>query len=130
MKLKSFLWTAEIIISFCWVVFFLILNVVNPQRASGGIFVLFFLLLFVAMAGTWGLLELRLIMKKQGVDMIKKKIFTSLRHGLMFSFIVTGLLFMQGIDVLSSWDAGIFILAVILFEAYFLTKKTTTTNYE
>ncbi|MBI2448031.1 hypothetical protein HYV44_00520 [Candidatus Microgenomates bacterium] len=130
MKLKSFLWTSEIITSFCWVVFFLILVAANPQKSSFAIFLLFFVVLFTAVIGTYGLLELRWVMKKRGVDMIRAKIKNAFRHGLMFAFASVGLLFMRGIDVLSAWDAIIFILAIILIEGYFLTKKPITTNYE
>jgi len=123
MKLKNFFWTGEIVTSFSWIVFFLILIFINPYKADKIVFYLFFLTLFFSVLGTVGLLNLRWFLKRQGTEQIKRKIFTSFRHGIMVAVVLTGLLFMQSIDVLSWWDGVVFVLAVVLIEAYFLTKN-------
>ena len=124
MKLKNLVWQSEIVTSIFWVVFFMILFFVNPYKAEAGIFVLFFISLLLAFAGTWGILEFRLVTKVKGFDAVNSKVFNSFRHGFMVSLVVSGLLFMQGIEVLTLWDGVIFVLAIILFEAYFLTRST------
>ena len=101
----------------------MIMFFVNPYKADAGIFVLFFLILLFALAGTWGVLEFRLTTRIKGFDAIQSKIFNSFRHGFMISLIISGLLFMQGIEVLTFWDGTIFVLAIALFEAYFLSRK-------
>ena len=126
MKLKNFFWQSEVLTSLCWIVFFLVLFFVNPQKADSGIFILFFVSLLFAITGTWGLLEFRFVTKIKGFDGINKKIFSSFRHGFMIAIIISGLIFMQGIEVLTAWDSVVFILAIALFEAYFLTRKGST----
>lgn len=124
MKLKNFFWQSEVLTSICWVIFFMIMFFVNPYKAEASIFILFFLSLLFAFAGTWGILEFRIVTKIKGLDGVNRKIFNSFRHGFMVSLAVSGLLFMQGIEVLTLWDGVVFVLAIILFEAYFLTRST------
>lgn len=122
MKLKGFLWVSEVLTSLFWVIFFLILIFIDPYKASAAIFTLFFFSLLMALIGTWGLLEFRITTRIKGMEGMNQKIFTAFRHGVMISLIISGLLFMKGIQVLTLWDGIIFILAIILFEAYFLTR--------
>ncbi len=122
MKLKNFFWTGEILTAFFWVVFFLILNATEPKKAGMFIFVLFYLVLFAAIMGTVGLLEFRLSLKYKGSEKVKNKIFNSSRHGFMTALVLVGILFMRGIDVLTWWDGSVFVAAILLFEAYFMTR--------
>jgi len=108
----------------------MILFFVNPYKADAGIFVLFFISLLFALAGTWGVLEFRIITRTRGFDAIQSKIFSSFRHGFMVSLVISGLLFMQGIEVLTFWDGVVFVLAIVLFEAYFLTRRPRNINSE
>ncbi len=124
MKLKNFFWTSEIVTSFFWVVFFLVIIFINPNKTNAGTFILFYISLFLAIMGTVSLLELRIILKKRGTEEIKKKTTTSIRHGLMVAFVLVGLLFMEGIDVLTLWDGIILFLAILLIEAYFWSKES------
>ena len=122
MRLKNFLWLVEILTIIFWVIFLLILFFINPYKSEASIFTLFFISLLFAFAGSWSVVEFRIKTKIYGMDEINKKISSSLRHGAMVSLVLSGLLFMQGIDVLKFWDGIIFVLAIILFEAYFLAR--------
>ena len=122
MRLKNFLWIFEILTCVFWVIFLIILFFVNPYNAKAEVFVLFFISLLIAFAGTWAVTEFRLVTRYRGMDMLNRKLSNSFRHGFMVSLVVSGLLFMQGIGVLRVWDAAMFVLAIALFEAYFLTR--------
>jgi hypothetical protein len=124
LKIKGFLLTSQILTILFWAVFFAILVFIDPYKAMTGVFVLFFVSLFIAFAGTWGMLEFYLVTKFRGFEEIKARTFNAFRHGFMFSAVAVGLLFMKGADVLSVWDGVIFVLAIILFEAYFMTRGT------
>jgi hypothetical protein len=122
MKIKGFLLTSEVLTILFWAIFFIVIIFIDPYKSVTGIFVVFFLTLFLALAGTWGMLEFYIVTKVRGFEEIRKRTFNSFRHGLMFSAVAVGLLFMKGADVLSVWDGVIFVLAIILFEAYFMTR--------
>ncbi|MDD5732077.1 MAG: hypothetical protein PHU42_04265 [Patescibacteria group bacterium] len=124
MKIKGFLLTSEVLTIIVWAVFFAIIVFIDPYKSATSIFILFFALLFLALAGSWGLLEFYLVTKYKGFEEIRNRTFNAFRHGIMFSAVATGLLFMKGADVLSVWDGVIFMLAIILFEAYFMTRGT------
>lgn len=124
MKLKNFLWLLEVLTVVFWVIFLLILFFVNPYKSEANVFILFFVSLLFAFAGTWSIIEFSLKVKFKGMEDVNKKILTSFRHGAMISLVGSGLLFMQGIGVLKFWDGIIFVLAVVLFEAYFLTRTS------
>jgi len=128
MKLKNFFWTSETITSFFWVIFFLILFFTEPTKANTVIFVAFFTTLFLAILGTFGLLEFRLTLKYKSSENVKNKMFTAFRHGFMVAVVLVGLLFMEGVDVLTFWDGGIFVLAILLIEGYFLSKDNNIVN--
>jgi len=122
LKLKNILWIVEILTIVFWAVFFMILLFINPYKADVSVFILFFLMLFFAFAFTWSLVELHLVTRFKGSEEIKSKSFSSFRHGFMVSLVLVGILFMQGAEVLTVWDGVVFVLAIILFEAYFLTR--------
>ena len=124
MKIKGFLLASEVLTIIFWAVFFAILVFIDPYKSATSIFILFFVLLFLALAGSWGLLEFYLVTKYRGFEEIRNRTFNAFRHGIMFSAVTAGLLFMKGADVLSVWDGVIFVLAIILFEAYFMTRGT------
>ena len=122
MKLKNFLWIVEILTIIFWAIFFMVLFFVNPYKSASSLFVLFFISIFFAVAGSWGLFEFYLVTKIKGLEEVKNRSFAAFRHGIMVSMVLTGILFMQGAGVLTPWDGVIFMLAIILFEAYFLTR--------
>jgi len=122
LKLKNFLWTSEVLTILFWAIFFVVVVFIDPYKSITGIFIVFFISLFLALAGTWGLLEFYIITKRRGFEEARKMTFNAFRHGIMFSAVAVGLLFMKGADVLSIWDGVIFVLAIILFEAYFMTR--------
>jgi len=122
MRLKNFLWTSEVLTILFWAIFFVVLIFIDPYKSATGIFVVFFLSLFLALTGSWGLFEFYIVTKARGFEETKRRTFSAFRHGLMFSAVAVGLLFMKGADVLSVWDGVIFVLAIILFEAYFLSR--------
>lgn len=128
MKIKGFLLTSEVLTILFWAVFFTILVFINPYKSETVIFILFFTSLALALAGTWGLLEFYLVTKLRGFEEIRNRTFNAFRHGMMFSFVSVGLLFMKGADVLSVWDGVVFVLAIMLFEAYFMTRGNIITE--
>ena len=123
MKLKKFFWTNEVIVSFLWMLFFVLVNFTNPNKAHPIIFFAFFILFFAALVGTWSLLELRIMVKMQGIERIRHTLLTALRHGVMVGIVVAGILFMRLFDILHLWQGMILVVAIVLLEAYFLTRK-------
>ena len=122
MKLKSFIWIVEFLAIVAWAALFMSLFFVNPFKTEAIIFVSFFASLFFALAFSWGLVEFYLVTKIKGVDEMRGRSFAAFRHGAMVSMVVTGMLLMQGAEVLTPWDGVVFLLAIVLFEAYFLTR--------
>jgi hypothetical protein len=118
----------EVLTIVFWAVFFMVLFFVNPYKSASSLFVLFFVSIFFAVAGTWGLFEFYIVTKIKGVEEIKSRSFSAFRHGAMVSLVLTGILFMQGAGVLTPWDGVVFMLAIILFEAYFLTRDSMITD--
>lgn len=123
MNIRTFFWTSEIVVSVIWVLFFLTVVFTNPFKSQVGVFAMFFTTLFCGLSLSWCLLELRMVIKKQGYDLINHKLFNAARHGLMFATICVGLLFMTAVDIFTVFDGLIFMIAVLLIEAYFLARR-------
>ncbi len=102
-----------------------ILIKVDPYNTTALVFVIFYLSFFIAVAGLFtlaGFYLRRLIVKNK----IPFRLFkTSLRQGILISFILTGFLLLQSFRILKWWSGGIIVLVILVIEIYFGRK-----NYE
>lgn len=122
MSLRTYLFGIFVATILCWGAFLLTLFNTNPHIAGGIAVVSLLLSLFFALLGTFTLLGFysRIFFSKN--ELLYTNIGISFRQGILFSFIIVGLLLLSHFQFLNFWTALLFILAISSLEFYFRTK--------
>ncbi|MCL5795506.1 MAG: hypothetical protein M1338_04050 [Patescibacteria group bacterium] len=84
----------------------------------------FFASLFVFVAGLYTFIGFYLRVYFSNREIIYSNFPIALRQSILLSLVIVGLLVFQALRVLTVWVAVIYILAIILIEFYFKSKKT------
>lgn len=105
---------------FLWL---LLLMSVNPNQAPFWIIILFYLTLFIIFTSIITLVSYNLKVKANNKEVIYSQIGPSLRQSALLSIIFIGFLFLEQIKVLNWWVAGMLIIAIVLIELYYRSKK-------
>jgi hypothetical protein len=85
----------------------------------------FFASLFVFLAGFFTFLGFYLRVYFSNREIIYNNFPIALRQSILLSLIIVGLLAFQTLRVLTVWVAAIYVLAIILVEFYFKSRKLT-----
>ena len=107
-----------------WLIWLLVINLVNPEEAGILGFVFFYVSLFIALWGTFSVMGFyfrKLILKE---EMLIKHIKVSFRQGILFAILITGSLFLQSKNLLTWWNIVLFIIALTLLELFFISYKS------
>lgn len=123
MTLRAYLWGMIISTILCFVSWVLIVVYTNPTAENSIAIVLFYLSLFFFLASLFILagFYLRRKISKDGVEFIQTG--DSFRQGLFFALIFVGMLILQSFRMLTLWNAGLFIIGIVLLEFYFISRK-------
>lgn len=108
---------------FCWLAWILVVNLIDPTETGVLGFGFFYSSLFLACLGTMSILGFWLRMKIFRDEIVYKQVGTAFRQAVMFSILVVGSLFLQSKSLLTWWNIILFILALTVFEFFFLSYK-------
>lgn len=124
MTLKQYLITMLIGTILCWTAWIFVIFNVDPLQSNLMGFIFFYLSLFLSLLGTISMLAFLLhrFFSRELLP-IYKYVQKSFRHAVIISSILVLLLFLQGIQVLTIWNLGAFILIILLIISFFLSTK-------
>ena len=112
----------------CWIALGLIIFNIDPNSSGRGIILLFFISLFIGLAGVFALVGffLRLWLSKN--EVIYSHLSPSIRQGILISSCVVVLSALQALRLVNIWTAGLLVLAILSLEFFFRTKPQKVKN--
>lgn len=122
MKLKNTLFSLFVITLLAFGGFVTILFNIDPYRADNFTLTVFYASIFFFLMGIVTFVGFGWRVMASNREVIYAHLTPSFRQGLLISFAVVGLLFLQSLRVLSWVDGGAFVLAILLLELYFKPK--------
>ncbi len=122
MTLKKYLNLMTISTIICWVVWVLVLVLINPQQSDLIGFVLFYFSLFLAILGTASILGflIRVWLKKKPIF---KQVEIAFRQALWLAIFVSVFFILKGLNLLRWWNALFLVLFLIFLELFFLLSN-------
>jgi len=117
---KFGLFVSLLLSGFLW---FLLLLSVNPFLAPFWIIILFYLTMFIVLTSLLAILSFNLKVKAGNKEVIYSHIVPTLRQSAFTSFVIVGLIFLEQLKVLNWWVAGLLIIAMLLVELYYRSRK-------
>lgn len=123
MNLRSYLLGMFLSTIVCWVAFGLILYYVNPYNSGPLGLIAFYVSLFFASVGTLTLIGFYLRVWFSKNEVLFAHVNPSFRQAILLSIILVGSLVLQGFGLLTWWDGALFVLAIVLLEFYFISRK-------
>lgn len=102
---------------------FVVLFRMDPFSSTNVALVLFFVSLFFALASFFAVIGYYLRVFFNRNEIYYSHILISLREGILFSFFVCIALIFQIIRVLTWWNLLLLFVAIMLLEAYFLSRS-------
>lgn len=128
MTVKIFTLGACITALISWAILYLIVNWIDPTTSAAAAFILFFLVLFLAISATSSLIGyiIRSIMMRHQLS--AHRVRPSLRQGVFLGVFVDLLLFLQLERILVWWVAAIIVLLFIVIELVFTSYDRNGTS--
>ncbi len=125
MTLSKYLTVMIISTLLCWGAWLLVVWQINPFEANFISFLIFYMSLFLALIGTLAIVGflLRIIFYKKREPYFRQ-VKKSFRHSIFLTILLVAALILQSQRFLNWWNLIILMLAVIFFELFFLTGKT------
>jgi hypothetical protein len=123
MDLKKFLLSMSLATLLCWFGFFMVLIFISPQEITSLTFLLFYLILGLAVMGTFtifGFLIRKLFNKN---ELAFEHVIVSFRQAIWLSLILIISLYLQSKQLLAWWNAILLILGLGLIEFFYLSQK-------
>lgn len=128
MTVKIFALGACITALISWAILYLIVNWIDPTKSAAAAFILFFLVLFLAISATaslTGYIARSIMMRHQ---LPAHRVRPSLRQGVFLGVFVDLLLFLQLERILVWWVAAIIVLLFIVIELVFTSYDRNGTS--
>lgn len=122
MTLKKYLALITILTLLCWLIFLLVIFLVNPEQLGIFGFVLFYFSLFLASAGTLAIIG-SLIRIRLSKDLIFRQVEIAFRQGFLFAGLIIFLLILKGLNLLYWWNALILFLFLISLEGFLILRR-------
>lgn len=123
MTLRTYLILNIISTIVCFVAWALIVLNIDPSSNNLLGLVLFYLSLFFALSGLFSFIGFwarrKIIVNKAEFSQVG----ISFREGVLLSFMFVGMLFLQSMSLLNTFNAAAFIIAVCLTEFYIMSKR-------
>lgn len=124
MKLKPFIFLILIGTLLSWIAWGFVLYSVDPFLADTVGFVFFYTSLTAALIGTLSLVLLLMYTKLFPIDIpVYRVVSRSLRDGAIVSALLVLGLFLQGMQLLTIWNIGIFAVLALLLLSFYLTLQ-------
>lgn len=122
MTLKSYLWGMRISTVLSVAAWIAVIYNVNPEETGIIGQALFYLSLFLALAGVFILFLTWARRKILGSDWAFAHLGMSFRQGILFSALANALLIFQSLKILTWWDGLLLVAGIFIIELYFLSK--------
>ena len=125
MTIKSYLWGVGLASCLALVSFVSIISFVSPEGAgsTGGVLILLFSSLFLALCGIFGLLGFYIRRRRASVAAAEILLTISFREGTLLSLLLIGFLIMKVNQVFYWWTAAIFLILTVAIEMAFLYQE-------
>jgi len=107
----------------CFSAWILILLNIDPTMTNWQGFLLFYLSLFFALAGSFTLINFFIRNKFFSGKPLFRQIEVSLRHGIFFSTIIIGMLILQKMEMSNWQNTLLLVIGVIVLEFYFMNRE-------
>lgn len=125
MSLKKFLIFMTITTIICWVGWITVLYYIDPESTGVIGLSLFYISLFFALIGTFTLAGFFIRIWFQKTEMLFQHVGVAFRQSMFFSLLVVGAVILQGMRLLTWWNAALFILFLATLEYFFLARRST-----
>ncbi len=128
MTLKTYLFSMSVVSLICWLIFIFIINIINPFTTNTLGFILFYLALFFALAGSILLIGflLRFILFRQKLAFYLLKV--AFRQSFLLALFLCTLLFLYS-QTLINWLNLLLLLTVfVILEVFFASFKIKNSN--
>ncbi len=107
----------------CWIGWITVLFYIDPDSAGFiGLF-LFYISLFFAVIGSFSLLGFFFRVWFSKEEVVFHHVGIAFRQALLFSLLLVGSLILQGMRILTWWNAALFVICLAVLELFFLTRK-------
>lgn len=123
MTLKQYLIIMIIATLMFWGAFGVVLFKIDPTETNFLGFLLFYISLFLASAGTISLIALLIRAYMVRDELIFRLVTRSFRQGLLFSLLIIGTLFLQSKRYLTWWNLLLLIFGLTALEFFFVSNK-------
>lgn len=128
MRLKPFIVTIMLATILSWVAFGFVLLNVDPFHADILGFLFFYLSLFATLIGTFAVVTLFFYTTVIQFDLpVYRVVSKSLQHSAIAASVIVVLLLLQSIRVLTLWNVGLFVIAVLLGTSFYATLQAKRT---
>jgi len=122
MTLKSYLWGMRISTVLSAAVWVAVVCNINPEEAGMVGQILFYLSLFLTLAGIFILFLTWTRRKISGNERAFARLGMSFRQGVLLSALANTLLIFQSLRILTWWDGLLLVAGVFMVELYFLSR--------
>lgn len=101
----------------------LLLFNVNPFSAPTWIIIVFYLTFFLFLVGVFAIIGFYIKIWASNREIIFSHLAPTLRQSAIIAFLIIGLIFLTQVKALNWWVAILFIVAVIMLELFFRSRK-------
>lgn len=129
MTVRTFLIGSSAATIISWLIWFMILNWLDPREAGMVGFILFFLALFLAIASTTSLIGYGVRRLIAAGQLPAYRVRHSLRQGMLLGLLIDLLLFLQLLRIVRWWLALLAALIFVLIEFVFLSYDRSSDRY-
>lgn len=125
MSLRKFLVFMTLVTLICWVGWMTVLFYIDPDTTGFVGLFLFYISLFFALIGTFTLGGFFFRVWFTKTEMIFQHVGIAFRQSVFFSVLLVGALVLQGLAMLTWWNSLFLLLAMIVLEYFFLSRRST-----
>ncbi len=110
----------------CWLAWYSVVLSTNPTEGGWVSILLFYVTLTLALTGSFAVAGffIRTVFLKQAGTL--HNVLVSFRHGIFFSLLVDGFLYLQSLRLLTWYNVVFLIFALTLAEFFVITRRTVT----
>lgn len=106
-----------------WIAWILVLIYIDPFKAGIVGFVFFYLSLLFALIGTLSVIGYFIRSKIHKEEITYQQVSNAFRQAILLGILVAGSLFLKSIGLLNWFNIIIFIIALVLLEVFYLSRK-------
>ncbi len=123
MTLKNYLIFMGSTTAFLWGLLLFVINLINPESTNLLGFIIFYLALFLALAGTTTLIGFFWRFKIMRKDLAVSAVKTAFRQSFLFSFLVAAILFLLSQKLFSWFNLILLIVILSIIEFLLISSK-------